>query len=75
MPKFSANLSMLFNEVEFLDRFERASKAGFKAVEYMFPYEWPKEELAAALESNELEQVFVNLFVNAVDASIALPDR
>jgi len=61
MPKFSANLSMLFNEVEFLDRFERASKAGFKAVEYMFPYEWPKEELAVALESNRLEQVLFNL--------------
>jgi hydroxypyruvate isomerase len=61
MPKFSANLSMLFNEVEFLDRFERAAKAGFKAVEYMFPYEWPKEALAGALESHELEQVLFNL--------------
>ena len=61
MPKFSANLSMLFNEVEFLNRFKRASKAGFKAVEYMFPYEWPKEELAVALKSNQLEQVLFNL--------------
>ena len=61
MPKFSANLTMMFNEVEFLDRFERASKAGFKAVEYMFPYEWPKEQLADALESHELEQVLFNL--------------
>ena len=61
MPKFSANLSMLFNEVEFLDRFERASKAGFKAVEYMFPYEWPKEQLAGELESHGLEQVLFNL--------------
>ena len=61
MPKFSANLSMLFNEVEFLDRFERASKAGFKAVEYMFPYEWSKEELATALNSHQLEQVLFNL--------------
>ena len=47
MPKFSANLTMMFNEVEFLGRFERAAKSGFKAVEYMFPYEWPKEQLAA----------------------------
>ena len=61
MPKFSANLSMLFNEVDFLDRFASAAKAGFKAVEYMFPYEWSKEELAGALESNQLEQVLFNL--------------
>jgi hydroxypyruvate isomerase len=61
MPKFSANLTMMFNEVEFLGRFERASKAGFKAVEYMFPYEWPKEQLAGELESHGLEQVLFNL--------------
>jgi len=61
MPKFSANLTMMFNEVEFLARFERASKAGFKAVEYMFPYEWPKEQLADALEFHDLEQVLFNL--------------
>jgi hydroxypyruvate isomerase len=61
MPKFSANLTMMFNEVEFRSRFERASIAGFKAVEYMFPYEWPKEQLAEELESHELEQVLFNL--------------
>ena len=61
MPKFSANLTMMFNEVEFLDRFERASKAGFKAVEYMFPYEWSKGQLASQLESHSLEQVLFNL--------------
>ena len=61
MPKFSANLTMMFNEVEFLGRFERAAKAGFKAVEYMFPYEWPKEQLAGELESHDLEQVLFNL--------------
>lgn len=38
MPKFAANLTMLFNEVLFLDRFAAASKAGFKAVEFLFPY-------------------------------------
>ena len=61
MPKFSANLTMMFNEVKFLDRFERASKAGFKAVEFMFPYEWSREQLAGALESHKLEQVLFNL--------------
>jgi hydroxypyruvate isomerase len=52
---------MMFNEVDFLKRFERASKAGFKAVEYMFPYDWPKEQLAGALESYNLSQVLHNL--------------
>jgi hydroxypyruvate isomerase len=61
MPRFSANLSMLFNEVEFLDRFERAAQAGFKAVEYMFPYEWPKEQLAEKLATHNLKQVLFNL--------------
>lgn len=61
MPKFSANLTMLFNEIDFMDRFERASKAGFKAVEYMFPYDWQKDQLAVKLESNRLKQVLHNL--------------
>jgi len=61
MPKFSANLTMMFNEVEFLGRFERAAKAGFRAVEYMFPYEWPEEQLAGELKSHKLEQVLFNL--------------
>ncbi len=61
MPKFSANLTMQFNEVDFLDRFARARSAGFKAVEYMFPYDWSKEQLTEALESNELSQVLHNL--------------
>jgi hydroxypyruvate isomerase len=49
MPKFSANLTMLFNEVDFLDRFEKAAKAGFKGVEYLFPYAWGKELLVEKL--------------------------
>lgn len=61
MPKFCANLTMMFNEVEFLARFERASKAGFKAVEYLFPYGWPKDQLADTLQSNGLEQALHNL--------------
>lgn len=61
MPKFSANLTMMFNEVDFLERFSRASRAGFKAVEYMFPYDWPKEHLVDVLNQNGLKQVLHNL--------------
>jgi hydroxypyruvate isomerase len=61
MPKFSANLTMMFNEVDFLDRFSKASKAGFKAVEYMFPYDWPKDQLVEVLNQNSLKQVLHNL--------------
>lgn len=61
MPKFSANLTMLFNEVDFLDRFERAAKAGFKGIEYLFPYGWPKEELRERLNRYGLVQVLHNL--------------
>jgi hydroxypyruvate isomerase len=55
MPRFSANLSMLFTEVDFMDRFNKAAKAGFKAVEYMFPYAFGAQNLADALRSNELK--------------------
>jgi len=61
MPKFSANLTMLFNEVDFLNRFERASRAGFKGVEYLFPYEWNKEQLTEQLDKHGLKQVLCNL--------------
>lgn len=61
MPKFSANLTMLFNEVDFLDRFERAAKVGFKGVEYLFPYGWSKEELRDRLNRYGLVQVLHNL--------------
>jgi len=61
MPKFNANLTMMFTEVEFYDRFDRAAKAGFSAVEYLFPYDWPAAELAEKLEENKLEQVLHNL--------------
>ncbi len=61
MPKFSANLTMMFNEVDFLDRFERASRAGFRGVEYLFPYEWEKNQLAERLDKHGLEQVMHNL--------------
>jgi len=61
MPKFSANLTMLFNEVDFLDRFEKAAKAGFKWVEYLFPYGWEKEKLVEKLGASGLTQVLHNL--------------
>jgi hydroxypyruvate isomerase len=61
MPKFCANLTMLFNEVDFLDRFEKAAKAGFKGVEYLFPYAWEKEQLVERLGACGLIQVLHNL--------------
>ncbi|MEP6964771.1 MAG: hydroxypyruvate isomerase [Polaromonas sp.] len=61
MPKFAANLTMLFNEVPFLDRFESAAKAGFKAVEFLFPYAYPVEEIRQRLDANGLQLVLHNL--------------
>jgi hydroxypyruvate isomerase len=61
MPRFAANLTMLFNEVEFLDRFEAAARAGFRGVEYLFPYAWPQEALVERLERHGLAQVLHNL--------------
>ena len=46
MPQFAANLSMLWTELPFLDRFDAAAKAGFKAVEFLFPYDHPAAEVA-----------------------------
>lgn len=60
MPKFAANLSMMYPELPFLERFEAAAQDGFKAVEYLFPYAWPKEELAVRLKANDLRQVLFN---------------
>lgn len=61
MPRFAANLTMLFNELPFLERFKAAADAGFKGVEYLFPYPFAKEELAAQLEQHGLTQVLHNL--------------
>jgi hydroxypyruvate isomerase len=61
MPKFAANLTLLFNEVEFLQRFAAAAGAGFRGVEFLFPYEHDKEVLREHLESNRLVQVLHNL--------------
>jgi hydroxypyruvate isomerase len=61
MPRFAANLSMLFTEVPLLDRFERAARAGFTTVELQFPYEAPAEELRKRLQANRLKMVLHNL--------------
>lgn len=61
MPKFCANLTMLFNEHPFLDRFDAAAKAGFKGVEFLFPYAFAKDDIAQRLKKNDLTQVLFNL--------------
>jgi hydroxypyruvate isomerase len=61
MPKFCANLSMLYNELDFPARFGAAARSGFKGVEYLFPYAYPKAELAGELAKHKLEQVLHNL--------------
>ena len=61
MPRFDANLTFLFNEVDFMERFERASRAGFKGVEFLFAYGWKKGELAEKLDRYGLELVLHNL--------------
>jgi hydroxypyruvate isomerase len=61
MPHFAANLTMMFNEVPFLDRFAAAAQAGFDAVEYLFPYDHAPEVIAAALSENGLTQALFNM--------------
>ncbi|WP_372697322.1 2-oxo-tetronate isomerase [Arthrobacter sp. JSM 101049] len=79
MPKFAANLSMLFTEIPFPERFEAAAAEGFHAVEYLFPYEHSKDELRGLLRSAGLTQVLFNLPPGdwgAGDRGLAsLPDR
>ncbi len=61
MPVFAANLTMLFTEVPFLERFALAREAGFEFVEYLFPYDYPAAELKQRLEQNHLRQILFNL--------------
>ena len=68
MPRLAANLSMMFNEVDFMDRFAAAAEAGFKGVEYLFPYDYDKDELKAALDKFGLTQVLHNLPAGDWDA-------
>ncbi len=69
MPKFAANLSLMYPELPFLDRFEAAAKDGFKAVEYLFPYAWPAQELAARLQASGLQQVLFNAPAGGTEAA------
>ena len=68
MPKFAANLTMLFNEVPFLDRFEHAAKAGFSAVEFLFPYAFAASDIKARLNAHQLTLVLHNLPAGDWDA-------
>lgn len=68
MAKFSANLSIMFAEYDFMDRFEHAAKAGFKYVEYMFPYPYEERQLLEKLTEYGLTQVLMNLPAGNWDA-------
>jgi 2-dehydrotetronate isomerase len=69
MPRLAANLSMMYPDLPFLDRFEAAAKDGFKAVEYLFPYAFPAQELAARLQANGLQQVLFNAPPGGTDSA------
>ena len=79
MPIFAANLTMLFTEAPFLERFELAARAGFEHVEFLFPYAFPAAELKARLEANSLKLVLHNLPAGDWDGGergiACLPDR
>jgi hydroxypyruvate isomerase len=79
MPQFAANLTMLFNEVPFLERFERASSSGFRAVEFLFPYAFSAEDIKQKLTQHNLKLVLHNLPAGDWDAGergiACLPDR
>jgi len=79
MPQFAANLTMLFNEAPFMERFDRASKAGFKAVEFLFPYAFSASDIKQELDRNQLKLVLHNLPAGDWDAGergiACLPDR
>ena len=79
MPQFAANLTMLFNEYPFMERFEKAAKSGFKAVEFLFPYPYSADEIRQQLDKNQLQLVLHNLPAGDWDAGergiACLPDR
>jgi len=79
MPRFAANLSMMYVEHPFLERFAAAAADGFEAVEYLFPFEWPAATLAATLQQTGLRQVLFNAppgdFAKGERGIAALPGR
>ena len=79
MPQFAANLTMLFNEYPFMERFEKAANSGFKAVEFLFPYSFSAKEIRQELDKNNLQLVLHNLPAGDWDSGergiACLPDR
>jgi len=79
MPRFAANLSMMFNELPFLDRFAAARKAGFEGVEFLFPYDFPAAELRTRLKGEGLTQALFNMppgdWANGERGLASLPGR
>jgi len=79
MPRFAANLSMMFNEISFLDRFAAARRAGFEGVEFLFPYDFPAAELRARLKGEGLTQALFNMppgdWANGERGTASLPGR
>jgi 2-dehydrotetronate isomerase len=79
MPRFAANLSMMYNEVPFLERFAACARDGFQGVEFLFPYAFPAEAIAAELERHGLQQVLFNTVPGAFEAGerglASLPGR
>ena len=79
MPRFAANLSWLFQEWDFLDRFAAAADAGFTAVEYLFPYDHPPDQISRRLEKHNLKQVLFNIapgdFAAGERGIATFPDR
>jgi hydroxypyruvate isomerase len=79
MPRFAANLSMMFNEVPFLDRFAAARKAGFEGVEFLFPYDFPAAEIRTRLKGEGLTQALFNMppgdWANGERGLASLPGR
>ncbi|MBN8441804.1 MAG: hydroxypyruvate isomerase [Thauera sp.] len=79
MPRFAANLTMMFDELPFLERFAAAAETGFHGVEFLSPYAWPAEKLREQLRANGLTQVLFNLPPGDWDAGerglACLPDR
>lgn len=60
MPRFAANLSMMYQEHDFLERFGAAAKDGFKGIEFLFPYAYPAADIRARLDAHGLTQALFN---------------
>jgi hydroxypyruvate isomerase len=79
MPQFAANLTMLFNEVPFMERFKKAADFGFKGVEFLFPYAYSADDIKLELDQNQLKLVLHNLPAGDWDGGergiACLPDR